>query len=141
MTCAECSSSSFRLSRFRIEDVERLLLLQYPVRCRRCHRRAYAELPLALVLLHTDRARHEQREHEAARLRASYLGDDELSHRISADVLTSWISSACDAFAVTASGVRLKKAYVPIPRQWPALGSQKPQTVHRNRSEHTLADR
>jgi hypothetical protein len=40
-----------------MEDVERLLLLQYPVRCRHCHRRAYAELPLALVLLQADRVR------------------------------------------------------------------------------------
>jgi hypothetical protein len=142
MTCAECSSSSFRLSRFRMEDVERLLLLQYPVRCRKCLCRAYAELPLAVVLLQADRVRHERREHEAARRRASYLADDGLSDRILAGVLTSWISSACDAFAVTACGVRIKKAlYVPVPRQRPAAGNQKSQTVHENRSEHTLADR
>jgi len=142
MTCAECSSSSFRLSRFRMEDVERLLLLQYPVRCRKCHRRAYAELPLAVALLQADRVRHERSEHEAARRRASYLADGGLSDSISAGALTSWISSACDAVAVTAFGVRLKKAlYVPVPRKWPAAGNQRPQTVHKNRSEHTLADR
>jgi hypothetical protein len=103
MTCAECSSSSFRLSRFRMKDVERLLLLQYPVRCRHCHRRAYAELPLAFVLLQADRVSHARREHEAARRRASYLADDGLSDRISAGILTSWTSSACDAFAVRIS--------------------------------------
>ena len=67
MTCSECSSSSFRLSRFRMKDVERLLLLQYPVRCRNCLRRAYAGLPLALVLKQASRVRRERREHEATR--------------------------------------------------------------------------
>jgi hypothetical protein len=55
------------LSRFRIKDVERLLLLQYPVRCRHCHRRLYAGLPLALVLLQASRIRRERRENEATR--------------------------------------------------------------------------
>jgi hypothetical protein len=55
------------LSRFRVRDIERLLLLQYPVRCRNCHRRAYAGLPLALVLLQAGRIRRERREHEAVR--------------------------------------------------------------------------
>jgi hypothetical protein len=122
-----------------MKDVERLLLLQYPVRCRHCHRRAYAELPLAVVLLRADRVRHARREHEAARRRASYLADDGLSYRISAGVLTSWISSACDAFAVTAFGIRINKAlYVPVPRQRPAAANQKPQTVLKNRSEHFI---
>jgi hypothetical protein len=67
VTCSECSSSSFRLSRFRMKDVERLLLLQYPVRCRNCHHRAYAGLPLALVLKQASRVRRERREHEAMR--------------------------------------------------------------------------
>jgi hypothetical protein len=65
VTCPECSSSSFRLSRFRLKDVERLLLLQYPVRCRKCQRRVYAGLPLALVLLQASRVRRERRSHEA----------------------------------------------------------------------------
>ncbi len=67
MTCSECTSSSFRLSRFRTKDVERLLLLQYPVRCRNCHRRAYGGFRLALVLLQASRIRRERREHEALR--------------------------------------------------------------------------
>jgi hypothetical protein len=61
MTCPECSSSTFRLSRFRLRDIERLLLLQYPVRCRHCQRRTYAGLTLALVLLQASRARRERR--------------------------------------------------------------------------------
>jgi hypothetical protein len=67
VTCPECSSSNFRLSRLRMKDVERLLLFQYPVRCRNCHRRAYAGLPLALVLAQAGRVRRERREHEAVR--------------------------------------------------------------------------
>ena len=50
-----------------MKDVERLLLLQYPVRCRQCHRRAYAGLTLALVLLQSSRVRRERRRGEAAR--------------------------------------------------------------------------
>ena len=65
--CPECSSASFRLSRFRVKDLERLLLLQYPVRCRHCHCRLYAGLPLALVLLQASRIRRERRKQQAAR--------------------------------------------------------------------------
>jgi hypothetical protein len=50
-----------------MKDVERLLLLQYPVRCRNCHHRAYAGLALALVLNQANRVRRERREHEATR--------------------------------------------------------------------------
>ena len=57
MTCVECSSSSFRLSRFRWTDLERLALLQYPVRCRNCHSRTFAGLPLALALFQRRRAK------------------------------------------------------------------------------------
>ncbi len=67
MNCSECASSSFRLSRFRWKDVERLLLLQYPVRCRHCHRRTYAGFSLALMLLQAGRIRRERREHGAVR--------------------------------------------------------------------------
>ena len=57
MICVDCSSSSFRLSRFRLSDLERLALLQYPVRCRNCHRRTFAGLPLALALYQARRAK------------------------------------------------------------------------------------
>jgi hypothetical protein len=55
------------LSRFRVKDFGRLLLLQYPVRCPICKRRLYAWLPLALVLLRASQIRRERREHEASR--------------------------------------------------------------------------
>jgi hypothetical protein len=57
VTCAECSSSSFRLSRFRWTDLERLALLQYPVRCRNCRRRTFVGLPLALALYQARKAK------------------------------------------------------------------------------------
>ncbi len=60
VTCPNCSSPSFRLSRFREQDFGRLLLLQYPVRCLYCQCRRYAWLP-ALVLLQANRIRFERR--------------------------------------------------------------------------------
>jgi hypothetical protein len=57
VTCVECSSSSFRLSRFRWTDLERLALLQYPVRCRNCNRRTYVGLLLALALYQARRTK------------------------------------------------------------------------------------
>lgn len=61
MICPECSSTNFRLSHFRAKDLERLALLQYPVRCRKCHRRTYVGFPLALMLLQADRVRKERK--------------------------------------------------------------------------------
>jgi hypothetical protein len=61
MICQDCSSTEFRLSRFRMSDLERLALLQYPARCRRCGKRAFASLPMALVLLQARRARRAKR--------------------------------------------------------------------------------
>lgn len=57
MQCVECSSSSFRLSRFRWSDLERLALLQYPVRCRSCRRRTFVGFSLALALYQARRAK------------------------------------------------------------------------------------
>ena len=57
MTCVECSSSSFRLSRLRWSDLERLALLQYPVRCRNCQKRTFVGLPLALALYQARRTK------------------------------------------------------------------------------------
>jgi hypothetical protein len=37
--------------------MERLALLQYPVRCRNCHARTYGGFPLALALFQARRAR------------------------------------------------------------------------------------
>lgn len=64
MICRNCSSSNFRLSRFRIKDLERLALLQYPVRCRNCHERAYGGLLLALYLLQSRRSRQQKKTSE-----------------------------------------------------------------------------
>jgi hypothetical protein len=66
VTCPECSSSSFRISRFRWSDLERLALLQYPVRCRHCHRRTFAGFPLALALYQARRAKRMQGTEKAA---------------------------------------------------------------------------
>jgi hypothetical protein len=61
MICPNCSSSNFRLSSFRWKDLERLALLQYPIRCRNCHERTYGGLMLALYLAQTRKARRRKR--------------------------------------------------------------------------------
>jgi hypothetical protein len=42
--CRECFSYNVHRSRFRLKDLERLLLCQYPIRCLRCNRRDYVSL-------------------------------------------------------------------------------------------------
>lgn len=49
-TCTTCYSAIFRLSRVRVKDLPRLLILMYPVRCIECFRRSYVFLPVALRL-------------------------------------------------------------------------------------------
>jgi hypothetical protein len=61
VVCLDCSSSNFRLSRLRLTDLERLALLQYPVRCRNCRRRTYVGLSLALVLFQARRSKRRLR--------------------------------------------------------------------------------
>ena len=39
--CKFCSSTDLRISRFRMKDAARLIVLQYPMRCRVCRDRAY----------------------------------------------------------------------------------------------------
>ncbi|HTW47324.1 MAG TPA: hypothetical protein VMD92_05210 [Acidobacteriaceae bacterium] len=51
MICTKCQGTEFRLSSLRFRDLERLAVLQYPVRCRQCHHRTYGSWFLALFLL------------------------------------------------------------------------------------------
>jgi hypothetical protein len=50
MVCTRCHATEFRLSSLRFRDLEHLAVLQYPVRCRHCHHRAYGSFLLALML-------------------------------------------------------------------------------------------
>jgi hypothetical protein len=50
MRCMICGSTKIRISRLRSSDLSRLLILQYPVRCRACYERFYVGIPLALNL-------------------------------------------------------------------------------------------
>jgi hypothetical protein len=62
MVCPNCSSSTFRLSHFRFfKDLERLALLQYPIRCRNCHERSYGGFMLALMLVQARRSRRQKK--------------------------------------------------------------------------------
>ena len=47
-----------RTSRLRVEDVIRLFILQYPLRCRNCLEREYVNLFSALNLRKAEKARH-----------------------------------------------------------------------------------
>jgi len=58
MNCPHCGGASFRTSRFRLSDIPRLLLFQFPVRCRSCRERGYAGLLLAMNLRQAGRIRH-----------------------------------------------------------------------------------
>jgi hypothetical protein len=55
--CPNCLSPDLRISHFRIPDLARLLILQYPVRCRNCRERAYMFLHRALRLSPRDPVR------------------------------------------------------------------------------------
>lgn len=59
MNCPHCGSSSFRTSRFRTSDLARLLLFQFPVRCRSCRERNYAGFILAMNFRQADKVRHQ----------------------------------------------------------------------------------
>jgi hypothetical protein len=48
MNCGACGSTRFRVSRFRVLDVPRLLILKYPVRCLSCQERTYASVSWVL---------------------------------------------------------------------------------------------
>jgi hypothetical protein len=58
MLCHHCWLEDFRLSRLRLFDMPRLLVLQYPVRCRNCAQRAYTSFPSALKISRADKIRH-----------------------------------------------------------------------------------
>jgi hypothetical protein len=66
MICPHCGSTSYRVSRFRIPDLVRLLCLQYPVRCRMCHERKYVGIQIAREIRKTEK-RHRQERNERPR--------------------------------------------------------------------------
>jgi hypothetical protein len=61
IACRRCGSSEFRVSRFRLADMRRLLVLQLPVRCRACMLRDYVFIPLIFKIRNAARARHRER--------------------------------------------------------------------------------
>jgi len=62
MVCQKCQGTEFRLSSLRFRDLQHLAALQYPVRCRQCHRRTYGSWLLALFLLQLRRHHFSQKE-------------------------------------------------------------------------------
>ena len=61
MKCAQCGSSQFRTSRFRREDLFRLLWLRYPIRCRSCQQRDYAGVFTAMKIHGAEKIRRRER--------------------------------------------------------------------------------
>lgn len=61
MTCRYCNSSKVRTSRFRLADLAQLLLLKYPVRCRKCRERQYTGLITAMGLERDSHGTHPRR--------------------------------------------------------------------------------
>lgn len=49
-SCDACGASRFRISRFRLTDLPRLFVLQYPVRCVVCQQRSHGSLNWVLEL-------------------------------------------------------------------------------------------
>lgn len=60
LLCPECYSDEFRLSRFRLSDLPLLVVLRYPIRCRKCMTRFHTSLPQALVIMRKRRDVHSQ---------------------------------------------------------------------------------
>jgi hypothetical protein len=73
MKCSHCGAGSFRTSHLRLVDIPRLLLFQYPVRCRTCRERDYAGLLLALNIRQAGKLRHLEDEDRRARERSRRL--------------------------------------------------------------------
>jgi DNA-directed RNA polymerase subunit RPC12/RpoP len=47
LKCINCEATTFRTSKLRLTDIARLLILQYPVRCRHCGMRMFVGIHLA----------------------------------------------------------------------------------------------
>jgi hypothetical protein len=60
-TCLWCDSPNVRNSRLRLADVYRLVLLQWPVRCRSCEERYYINVFAAWRLHQETKARRTER--------------------------------------------------------------------------------
>ncbi len=60
MHCTQCGSNHLRTSRFRFADLARLLLFQYPVRCRVCRERTHVGLLHALNLRQSEKIRRRE---------------------------------------------------------------------------------
>ncbi len=58
MECKLCGSTKFRISRLRVGDLSALLFLEYPVRCRVCHKRELVNFFSAFRIRRADKRRH-----------------------------------------------------------------------------------
>jgi len=61
MICTQCGSQKLRCSRLRPGDLDRLLILHFPVRCRLCGNRDFVAPLAAWAIWRADRGRRRQR--------------------------------------------------------------------------------
>jgi hypothetical protein len=60
MECKLCGSTKFRVSRLRVPDFSQLIFFRYPLRCRTCYKREFANFFVALKVRREDRLRHQE---------------------------------------------------------------------------------
>jgi hypothetical protein len=65
MLCRKCGSSSFRLSRLRLTDCKRFIVLQLPVRCRKCTIRSFVNVFDFVKIWQEGKLRHAERRRKA----------------------------------------------------------------------------
>lgn len=58
MLCGYCGANSFRISRMRPADLPKLLLMLFPVRCRRCNKRTFITVFQAVIVQKKETERH-----------------------------------------------------------------------------------
>jgi hypothetical protein len=66
LKCNHCDATKFRTSKLRLTDVARLLVLQYPVRCRHCGMRMFVAIHLAYRLYRARKLRRQQEQRPIA---------------------------------------------------------------------------
>jgi hypothetical protein len=76
MKCRFCNSEALRRSRLRRSDIARLLMIQYPIRCRRCHIRVYVWAHEAFKLKAAGKSRERGQGHPPAEDKGTASGTE-----------------------------------------------------------------
>lgn len=74
MQCPLCSSTRFRVSKFRSMDIPLLFQFRYPIRCRNCYERTTTSLFRAYLLHRADKRRRRQGSRDKNGLQSPKIG-------------------------------------------------------------------